>query len=142
MAQELTANLDLQAALLAQFGDYGQTPATESFFMHASVANHYIGGGWYPRGGATVIASSISTTSTPPPAPPAPAARTHARPAAPSSSGRYDPREADARAFGAGLSRWGGRGVSRWEGRGVKRGVSRGVKRGVQRGGWCEERLS
>jgi all-trans-retinol 13,14-reductase len=46
VAQQTTSNLDLQAALLAQFGDYGQTPATESFFMHASVANHYIGGGW------------------------------------------------------------------------------------------------
>ena len=59
VVQDLTPDLDLQAALLAQFGDYGQTPSTESFFLHASVANHYMAGGWYPRGGSTVIARGI-----------------------------------------------------------------------------------
>lgn len=57
--ESLTANKDLQAALLGQFGDYGQTPSTESFFMHASVANHYFNGGYYPRGGTSVIAKAM-----------------------------------------------------------------------------------
>jgi len=55
----LTDNLDLQAVLLSQFGDYGSSPDVESFFMHASVANHYIDGGFYPNGGATAIAKGI-----------------------------------------------------------------------------------
>jgi all-trans-retinol 13,14-reductase len=55
----LTPDKDLQAALLGQFGDTGQTPSTESFFMHASVANHYFSGGWYPRGGSSTIARGI-----------------------------------------------------------------------------------
>eukprot|EP00854_Cymbomonas_tetramitiformis_P004712 gene4712-5765_t len=59
VAQEVTSNLDLQAVLLAQFGDYGQLPSTESFFIHASVQNHYMNGGWYPRGGSTIIAKGM-----------------------------------------------------------------------------------
>ena len=60
--QGLTPDKDLQAALLGQFGDYGQLPSTESFFLHASVANHYMAGGWYPRGGSSVIAKGIVPT--------------------------------------------------------------------------------
>ena len=57
--QELTSNKDLQAALLGQFGDYGHTPSNSSFFLHASVANHYFEGGWFPRGGSSEIAKRI-----------------------------------------------------------------------------------
>ena len=57
--KELTSNQDLQAVLLSQFGDYAHTPSTASFFLHASVANHYFEGGWYPRGGSAEIANNI-----------------------------------------------------------------------------------
>ena len=57
--QEITANKELQAVLLSQFGDYGHTPSKASFFLHASVANHYFEGGWYPKGGAAEIATNI-----------------------------------------------------------------------------------
>eukprot|EP00051_Salpingoeca_urceolata_P000968 m.37645 g.37645 ORF g.37645 m.37645 type:complete len:602 (-) comp11122_c0_seq1:211-2016(-) len=57
--QELTPNQELQAALLGQFGDYGRAPSVESFFVHASVANHYFEGGFYPKGGATEFAKQI-----------------------------------------------------------------------------------
>ncbi|EDQ92744.1 uncharacterized protein MONBRDRAFT_21832 [Monosiga brevicollis MX1] len=59
VAKEFTSNPELLAAMTAQFGDYGRSPTEESFFLHASVANHYMNGGWYPRGGSTVIAKGI-----------------------------------------------------------------------------------
>lgn len=60
ISQDLgTDNRALQTALLAQFGDYGDTPSKCSFFLHASVANHYFEGGWYPRGGTCQIANKI-----------------------------------------------------------------------------------
>ena len=52
-------NPQLRAALLGQCGDYGALPSQESFFLHASVANHYFEGGFYPRGGSDTIASKI-----------------------------------------------------------------------------------
>ncbi|EGD78109.1 hypothetical protein PTSG_08987 [Salpingoeca rosetta] len=58
-AQSVTDNKELQAVLLGQFGDHGQTPSKASFFMHASVVNHYIRGGYYPRGGSTVFAKKM-----------------------------------------------------------------------------------
>ena len=45
--------------MLSQFGDYGSSPDVQSFFMHASVANHYMDGGFYPSGGTTTIAKGI-----------------------------------------------------------------------------------
>jgi len=59
IVQGLTLNKDLQAVLLSQFGDYGHTPSKTSFFLHASIANHYFEGGWYPRGGSSEIAKQI-----------------------------------------------------------------------------------
>ena len=56
---ELTDNPRLIAVLTAQFGDYGLPPGESSFAMHALVANHYFRGGYYPVGGARVIAESI-----------------------------------------------------------------------------------
>ena len=56
---ELTKNRRLIAVLCGQYGDYGLPPAQSSFFMHASVANHYFGGGAYPIGGSSQIAASI-----------------------------------------------------------------------------------
>jgi all-trans-retinol 13,14-reductase len=57
--EELTDNQRLIAVLTAQFGDYGLPPADSSFAMHALVASHYFGGGYYPVGGSAVFAESI-----------------------------------------------------------------------------------
>ncbi len=56
---ELTQNKRLIAVLCGQYGDYGLPPSSSSFFMHATVANHYFGGGAYPVGGSSRIAASI-----------------------------------------------------------------------------------
>ena len=54
-----TKNKRLQAVLMGQFGDYGKSPSEESFFVHASIVNHYMEGAWYPRGGSEEIAKNI-----------------------------------------------------------------------------------
>ena len=56
---EITNNQELIAALCGQFGDCGPPPSKGSFFMHASVVNHYLEGGWYPYGGTSEIARNI-----------------------------------------------------------------------------------
>ncbi len=56
---ELTRNRRLIAVLCGQYGDYGLPPAQSSFFMHSTVANHYLGGAAYPIGGSSKIAASI-----------------------------------------------------------------------------------
>ena len=60
--KRFTKDPDLQAFLGGQFGDYGKCPSKESFFIHASVVNHYLNGGWYPRGGSSEIAKKIIPT--------------------------------------------------------------------------------
>jgi all-trans-retinol 13,14-reductase len=57
---ELTRNEELIAVLTAQLGDYGLPPSRSSFAMHAAVAAHYIGGAYFPVGGASAIARSIA----------------------------------------------------------------------------------
>jgi all-trans-retinol 13,14-reductase len=57
-----TNNEELIAVLCGQMGDYGQTPKEASFFIHASIVNHYLDGGWYPKGGPQVIANNIIKT--------------------------------------------------------------------------------
>ena len=57
--EELTSNQELIGVLTGQFGDYGLTPAESSFFIHALVARHYLGGAAYPVGGSAQIAASI-----------------------------------------------------------------------------------
>jgi all-trans-retinol 13,14-reductase len=56
---EITNNKKLIAVLTAQFGDYGLPPSQGSFGIHAMVAYHYFGGGYYPVGGAGKIAEYI-----------------------------------------------------------------------------------
>lgn len=56
---ELTSDERLLGVLTGQYGDYGLPPAMSSFFMHALVVNHYLGGGAYPVGGASRIAETI-----------------------------------------------------------------------------------
>ena len=50
----------LAGVLTAQWGDYGLPPGQSSFGMHAIVAQHYLGGGNYPVGGAWQIANTIT----------------------------------------------------------------------------------
>jgi all-trans-retinol 13,14-reductase len=59
VTRSFTDNEDLVAVLCGQFGDSGPPPSKGSFFMHASVVNHYLEGGWYPRGGTSEIANKI-----------------------------------------------------------------------------------
>jgi all-trans-retinol 13,14-reductase len=55
----LTKDRELIGVLTAQYGDYGLPPKQSSFAVHALVAAHYLGGAWYPVGGASAIARSI-----------------------------------------------------------------------------------
>ena len=52
----------LQSILLGQFGDYGIVPSEAPFFLHASVVNHYLEGGWYPKGGSARLSEEMCRT--------------------------------------------------------------------------------
>ena len=54
-----TRNEELIAVLCGQFGDYGPTPKKASFFIHSSIVNHYLSGGYYPKGGSGEICRRI-----------------------------------------------------------------------------------
>ncbi|GAA3514548.1 NAD(P)/FAD-dependent oxidoreductase [Aquimarina addita] len=56
----LTNNQELIAVLCAQCGNYGLSPKKSSFAAHAIVINHFMEGGYYPRGGANRIHETIS----------------------------------------------------------------------------------
>lgn len=58
--RELTSNEELIAVLTGQFGDYGLPPSRSSFAIHAAVTSHYLGGAWYPVGGAGAIARAFA----------------------------------------------------------------------------------
>jgi all-trans-retinol 13,14-reductase len=57
--ESLTRNQELIAVLTAQWGDYGLPPSRSSFGMHAILAHHYLGGGFYPVGGARTMAAAL-----------------------------------------------------------------------------------
>ncbi len=57
--QSITSNPKLIGVLAGQYGDYGLPPAQSSFAIHALVADHYIFGGNYPVGGASMIAKTM-----------------------------------------------------------------------------------
>jgi len=54
--ERLTHNQRLIAVLTTQWGDAGVTPRDSSFLIHAIIARHYLHGGFYPVGGASMIA--------------------------------------------------------------------------------------
>ncbi|XP_033031180.1 all-trans-retinol 13,14-reductase isoform X2 [Trachypithecus francoisi] len=54
--QQLGASSELQAVLSYIFPTYGVTPRHSAFSMHALLVNHYLEGGFYPRGGSSEIA--------------------------------------------------------------------------------------
>ena len=49
----------LKALLTSQWLDYGIPPAESLFALHATIATHYLSGGFYPVGGANVIAQAV-----------------------------------------------------------------------------------
>ena len=49
----------LKALLASQWGDYGLPPRFSAFVIHAMIVQHYFDGGYYPVGGARVIADAI-----------------------------------------------------------------------------------
>ncbi|HTL11370.1 MAG TPA: NAD(P)/FAD-dependent oxidoreductase, partial [Bdellovibrionota bacterium] len=55
----LTANETLKAVLAGQWGYYGSPPSRSSFAMHAITVRHFWNGGFYPVGGAQVLAEHI-----------------------------------------------------------------------------------
>lgn len=52
---------ELYDVLTAQCGDYGLLPRDASFAIHAMVVGHYLGGGYYPIGGASQIAAGAAS---------------------------------------------------------------------------------
>jgi phytoene dehydrogenase-like protein len=52
-------NPELISLLCSQWGDYGLPPSQSAFLIHAVIVNHYLEGGYYPAGGAGVIAESV-----------------------------------------------------------------------------------
>lgn len=55
----ITDDRRLTAVLTGQYGDYGLPPAQASWFMHALLVGHYLGGGAYPVGGSSRIAATM-----------------------------------------------------------------------------------
>ncbi|MFD2565340.1 phytoene desaturase family protein [Aquimarina rubra] len=55
----ITDNQELIAVLCAQCGNYGLSPKESSFASHCIVINHFMEGGYYPRGGANRIHQTI-----------------------------------------------------------------------------------
>lgn len=56
---EITDDPRLAGVLTGQYGDYGLPPGQASWFMHALLVGHYLGGGAYPVGGSSRIAATI-----------------------------------------------------------------------------------
>jgi phytoene dehydrogenase-like protein len=52
-------NPQLKALLASQWLDYGLPPEQSPFALHATIANHYLNGGYYPVGGSGTIASAV-----------------------------------------------------------------------------------
>jgi len=48
----------LRAVVASQWADYGLPPGQSAFATHATIASHYLNGGWYPNGGAGEIAKA------------------------------------------------------------------------------------
>jgi phytoene dehydrogenase-like protein len=49
----------LRTVLSVQAGDHGVGPARAPFVMQAAITDHYMDGGWYPKGGAKAIPRAL-----------------------------------------------------------------------------------
>ncbi|NET31060.1 MAG: NAD(P)/FAD-dependent oxidoreductase [Cyanothece sp. SIO1E1] len=49
----------LKALLVSQWLDHGLPPEISPFALHATIASHYLNGGYYPAGGSGTIAQSV-----------------------------------------------------------------------------------
>jgi phytoene dehydrogenase-like protein len=59
MLEQLVADPKLRTVLGAQWLDYGGLPSQSSFAMHAIVMRNYLGGAYYPVGGAGAFAAAL-----------------------------------------------------------------------------------
>jgi phytoene dehydrogenase-like protein len=50
----------LKALLASQWGDYGLPPEKASFGIHATIAQHYLEGGFYPKGSASSLVEAVA----------------------------------------------------------------------------------
>jgi phytoene dehydrogenase-like protein len=57
---ERFADPRLRAVVVSQWADYGLPPGRSAFVTHAVIATHYMGGAWYPIGGAGEIAKGAA----------------------------------------------------------------------------------
>ena len=57
--KEFIEDEELISVLCGQFGDYGPPPKKANFFMHASIVNHYLEGGYFPKGGTNTISNKL-----------------------------------------------------------------------------------
>jgi phytoene dehydrogenase-like protein len=55
-----TKNIQLQAVLAAQQGDYGLPPAEASAIFHAGCISHFRKGAYYPKGGGQAISDKLA----------------------------------------------------------------------------------
>lgn len=62
VVRECTGDPRLQAALTAQWLDYGSRPKDSSFGAHAIVTKTYLDGAWVPVGGSGVFARELGRT--------------------------------------------------------------------------------
>lgn len=56
---EIVKDEELIAVLCGQCGDYGITPKKSNFYTHAIIVDHYLNGGYFPKGGTNVISNGI-----------------------------------------------------------------------------------
>ena len=62
--KKITTNEKLLAILCTQCGNYGLPPHLSSLAMHTTIANHYMNGSAYPKGGASQIYETMSKVIT------------------------------------------------------------------------------
>lgn len=60
--KKFVTDAKLISILLGQFGNYTCRPGASNLYTHSTVAMHYLGGGWYPRGGSIEIARKMIPT--------------------------------------------------------------------------------
>jgi phytoene desaturase len=60
LLDDCTRDPRLRAVLCGQHGDYAQPPSRASALMHVGLAQHYLEGAFFPRGGGQVLADRLA----------------------------------------------------------------------------------